>query len=662
MKTEFFILFMMLFINASCAAPPPSKPIEIIIDSPPIIQKENISSVKSFKNLDSTAKQVIQNSTLIVYFYKDYKIEEHEMIIVPQDLDDGYIFKHWGFSMNSSGINLDEIINSCQIIDEKGVATQDINCNASISFENPYINFIYNYKLHNTETLKIKIKFEKQLDNEILYKTENAVIPFIEGSSFCNYTYILPEGYKNLGLTYNILTKELNNIYTYYGNCPQETIYDVLHFSPEKTYWKAEAKTFLSNAQKIKYDATFLFPRYYRGAKLNNTFYKITSSKNESYEEENVIYDDLKFKVTVPTPNQETVSVNLNTGFINDLNNDFKVTIPESYYEINETDIPEEIKIKAQEIKRDNPDKPYYYIGKFINNYLTYNLNYIGQSFTAKQIYENKQGVCEHYTILYNAMLNSIGIKSLYISGWAFQGAETSGDQDTVGHAWTAALIDDKWIELDATWGLFEGIPSGHIFKTFFSDSYSYSWNSKEEGKMEYSQNRTIQLYGDINDILENEVNNYISDSVPKFKSASKFDSSFPKIEREGTTYISDTTLDSSYSKGSLITSSSYSSSEYTTNINTNTNLPSTEITIPKSSLSSIDNKSEDTTYLHDTTLEKNEVAQSSELTDFPTNKNSVSTQFTSSSNTNTQLEHSTNNELPKDISDSSIESTSDII
>ena len=31
----------------------------------------------------------------------------------------------------------------------------------------------------------------------------------------------------------------------------------------------------------------------------------------------------------------------INTGFINDLNNEFKVTIPESYYEINETDIPD---------------------------------------------------------------------------------------------------------------------------------------------------------------------------------------------------------------------------------------------------------------------------------------------------------------------------------
>ena len=65
-------------------------------------------------------------------------------------------------------------------------------------------------------------------------------------------------------MTQNILTKESNNIYT------------ILYFQ-----------------------------RYYWGGKLKNTFYKITSSKNESYKEKNIIYNVLKFKVVVTTQNQE---------------------------------------------------------------------------------------------------------------------------------------------------------------------------------------------------------------------------------------------------------------------------------------------------------------------------------------------------------------------
>ena len=74
---------------------------------------------------------------------------------------------------------------------------------------------------------------------------------------------------------------------------------------------------------------------------------------------------------------------------------------------------------------------------------------------TLKEIYEGKKGVSEHFTLLYNSMLNSVGIKTIYITGWAFSIYQISGDNDNTKHTWTAALINEKWIKLDATWGLF---------------------------------------------------------------------------------------------------------------------------------------------------------------------------------------------------------------
>jgi len=41
-------------------------------------------------------------------------------------------------------------------------------------------------------------------------------------------------------------------------------------------------------------------------------------------------------------------------------------------------------------------------------------------------------------------MLNAIGIKTVYISGWAFSNDQTSGNKNTDTHAWTAALINNK--------------------------------------------------------------------------------------------------------------------------------------------------------------------------------------------------------------------------
>ena len=116
---------------------------------------------------------------------------------------------------------------------------------------------------------------------------------------------------------------------------------------------------------------------------------------------------------------------------------------------------------------------------------MTYDLRYAGMYLTPKEIYNLKAGVCEHFTILYNEMLNSIGIKTLYVSGWAFSNNETSGNKDTMSHAWTVALIDGNWIELDATWGLFEGIPAGHILKAFFTGGTSISWSDKTKASLE---------------------------------------------------------------------------------------------------------------------------------------------------------------------------------
>ena len=185
----------------------------------------------------------------------------------------------------------------------------------------------------------------------------------------------------------------------------------------------------------------------------------------------------------------------LSTSFTNKLTNQFNVYLPEKYYNIDLTKIPQKIKDKVNEIIKEKSDFPNYYkLGKFVNSYMTYDLSYTGKNLTLEEIYNGKKGVCEHYTLLYNAMLNCIGIKTLYISGWAFDQEQTSGNKKTAGHAWTAALIDGKWKELDATWGLFEGIPAGHIYKNFGLDVYSYNTRASPDAKITLVNNPSITM------------------------------------------------------------------------------------------------------------------------------------------------------------------------
>ena len=238
---------------------------------------------------------------------------------------------------------------------------------------------------------------------------------------------------------------------------------------------------------------TLTFPRYYIGGKIINNIYELYSLEGESYNAEDYIYEYSKYQFKISAANKDKVGVKLYTNFTNNLTNEFNVYLPESYYEIDISSIDQEIIEKAEEIKNTYPDNTYYYIGNFVNSYMTYNLSYTGKNLTVNEIYESKTGVCEHYTKLYNAMLNAIGIKTLFISGWAFNGNQTSGNEDTIGHAWTAALINDKWIELDATWGLFEGISAGHIMKFFDEDSYSYSCNERYDNQLSLSQDNNIK-------------------------------------------------------------------------------------------------------------------------------------------------------------------------
>ena len=128
--------------------------------------------------------------------------------------------------------------------------------------------------------------------------------------------------------------------------------------------------------------------------------------------------------VKLPASGKLQPGIKLHTAFSNKLEEEFTFYPTEELLDL-EQDIDNTIKAKAQEIIND-PDSEYkdypdyYKIGKFVKNHITYNLSYHGANLTAKQIYDTQKGVCEHYTILYNAMLNSIGIKTKKIFGWAF--------------------------------------------------------------------------------------------------------------------------------------------------------------------------------------------------------------------------------------------------
>ena len=118
---------------------------------------------------------------------------------------------------------------------------------------------------------------------------------------------------------------------------------------------------------------------------------------------------------------------------------------------------------------------------------------------TAREIYNTKIGVCEHFTLLYNTLLVSFGIDAVKVGGYALTKTEdddkkmnikeshieNSKNLNTLSderHAWSIAKVNGTWIPLDATWDLFDGnVPLSHIFQNYGEDTLLINYNANNK-------------------------------------------------------------------------------------------------------------------------------------------------------------------------------------
>jgi len=90
----------------------------------------------------------------------------------------------------------------------------------------------------------------------------------------------------------------------------------------------------------------------------------------------------------------------------------------------------------------------------FVNNYLEYDWDILGQKKDALWVLENKKGVCVEYSNLFSALAKSLGFPTRYVLGQAY------GKYGWLGHAWSEVYIGE-WVPVDATW-----LEVGHLDAT----------------------------------------------------------------------------------------------------------------------------------------------------------------------------------------------------
>lgn len=225
--------------------------------------------------------------------------------------------------------------------------------------------------------------------------------------------------------------------------------------------------------------------------------WQVILSKDFTYGDEFEENDNyLYYRWNDPTGNR------LNFGLDFNVNSKFKFehVKNEIKFPLDEEDLPEEVKrylsptetINSDDIKiieqatyiaegKDDLYRVVFDTGIWVKDNINYNLNTLTENVqqNARWVLDHKEGVCDEITVLFIAMLRSVGIPAKFVSGQTY-----SNLIDGFGnHAWTEVYFPGEgWVSFDVTYGQFGYVDASHIkFKESLDakeSSINYGWKS----------------------------------------------------------------------------------------------------------------------------------------------------------------------------------------
>lgn len=349
---------------------------------------------------------------------------------------------------------------------------------ADFSFHNGSLNITFPKAKRNNEKLSIYFSYEEKYDKINKYLRQEAIsIPsFVAGANArvaINFPGYLESATLNTNITKN------GNSFIYNNIVPENGVHEVIKLTESQGIWDVVIKVKIMANQALK-DITVTLPNYFQdaGQKIDN----LLSTSNVQPEEWSKGNDNRIFKFNTDKTNLTIHSTaRVYTGRINHTKINRN---PNDYLEVSleERNLLTPIleKIKA-EIKYSGLPL-YAQIGKFVHEFITYNISYIDKLPSIKEIIHNPIGVCTEYSNLYNSLARLAGIPSIKVNGAA------CGEYDKCqGHAWNIIYYNNQWIEVDPTWDLMSGIvSSSHVY---------FSEEGKGEVKFKYLGDKNMKVH-----------------------------------------------------------------------------------------------------------------------------------------------------------------------
>ena len=425
------------------------------------------------ENIIRNKKRNGKGNLIILGIYKNVKItdygQEIEEInkIIALNIDQGHFYPTY-----SQGL-MKDIKFEVDLVTLNGKNVEYVKGDSSI--------VIKNLGIYNNQSAEIHLKYKYFTNSDKhVYRQENIITDNIK-HSYCNLNIEIPEKYALLA-TDGIYKKDpaRNNKFIYNGISNEKQLYERVKISIKKGVWNIHKEITLTANANIT-SCVFKINRLFKGGNLKEKSYEFI--KDDAQFEDNIKED--QFIYTYKFLNTNKIKIGWKLQIENSTSN-YKYDKGDELIEKVPDEDKQFFKDLANEIlKNDNSNEPNYKkLGNWVHEYINYDLSYTGKNMTAKEIYNTKIGVCEHFTKLYNTLLVSIGIDAVKVVGYALDRTEEDNNTMKVKeshiefskgvllknekHAWSIAKINEVWTPLDATWNMFEGhVPLSHIFSNY---------------------------------------------------------------------------------------------------------------------------------------------------------------------------------------------------
>ncbi|HSQ98140.1 MAG TPA: transglutaminase-like domain-containing protein [Rickettsiales bacterium] len=414
-----------------------------------------------------------------------------------------------------------------EITDFGRKVTIDIKAKIKLESKNYYINgwsyiFSKNQKVEISEAKVVGRKYKSSFgDNQLKFEFEKAtngdtievVFKYVEFNDniqeYSRVDYVMmPEFAKNANGVLNLVIpdnyivystnpsfKRNYNTYTWKGKIPEKGLSDFFYLTFKKAKWKAEVLTEIIGKENFtKMDIKI--PLYFKN--LNNKIenYNITTNFDDYFA--NIKEDDKNIVINLNNINSSIAQVKIDTTLEIDLtSNNWMELDTNRYLNIDRT-LGLELNNIISRVRQDNKNQEPIYIAlaKFVHDYIVYDKSYYGKQMTTKEILKTGNGVCAHYSQLYNDLLRTAGIPSVMVLGMSYDPENKKFES----HSWNLVYANGNWVSIDPTLGFYSGIlPISHIaFYLDNVDAIKYTVYNSSISDFKSDIKRNISFLGEL--------------------------------------------------------------------------------------------------------------------------------------------------------------------